>query len=183
MATRRPRNGGRAARHRARVGAPAPMPPPLELPFYEVLDEEGVERIHDVSMRILEPIGIDFRDDEAIDYWKAARAGIDGYRVRIDRALLMELVAKAPETFTLTARNLERSVPMGGRHMVFVPTYGSPFLLDFEDRRRYGTRDDLHAFYKLGKARRELGYKPQVRIAEGRQRYLAWTADNYTGKR
>ena len=151
MTTRRTRNSGRAARHRARVGAPAPMLPPLELalPFYEVLDEEGVERIHDASMWILEEVGIDFRDDEAIGYWKAARADIDGYRVRIDRALLMELVAKAPETFTLAARNPERSVPIGGRHMVFVPTYGSPFVLDFDDRRRYGTLDDLHAFHKL----------------------------------
>ena len=151
MTARRTRNSGRAARHRARVGAPAPMLPPLELalPFYEVLDEEGVERIHDASMRILEQVGIDFRDDEAIDYWKAARADVDGYRVRIDRALLMELVAKAPETFTLAARNPQRSVPIGGRHMVFVPTYGSPFVLDFDDRRRYGTLDDLHAFHKL----------------------------------
>ena len=151
MTNRRTRAGGRAVRHRARVGAPAPMLPPLDLalPYYEVLEEEGVERIHDASMRILEEVGIDFRDDEAIAYWKAARADVDGYRVRIDRALLMELVAKAPETFTFTARNPERSVPVGGRSMVFVPTYGSPFVLDFDNRRRYSTLDDLHAFHKL----------------------------------
>ena len=85
------------------------LPLELRLPYYEVLDEER----------------IDFRDDEAIAYWKETRAGVDGYRVRIDRALLMELVAKAPESFTLVARNPERSVPIGGRSMVFVPTYGS----------------------------------------------------------
>ena len=61
----------------------------------------------------------------------------------------MELVAKAPETFTLTARNPERSVPIGGRTMVFVPTYGSPFVLDFDNRRRYSALDDLHQFHKL----------------------------------
>ena len=56
MTARRSGSSGRAARHRARVGAPAPMLPPLKLalPYYEVLDEEGVERIHDDSMRILE---------------------------------------------------------------------------------------------------------------------------------
>ena len=72
------------------------MLPPLDLalPYYEMLDEEGVERIHDASMRILEEIGIDFRDDEAIAYWKDARADVEGYRVRIDRASLMDLVAK-----------------------------------------------------------------------------------------
>ncbi|NKC14140.1 MAG: NAD-dependent epimerase/dehydratase family protein [Gammaproteobacteria bacterium] len=36
---------------------------------------------------------------------------------------------------------------------------------------------------ELGKARRELGYKPEVRIEEGVKRYLAWAAENYTGKR
>ena len=151
MSGGRTRNRGRAARHRERVGAPAPMLPPLELrlPYYEVLDEEDVERIHDASMRILEEIGIDFRDDEAIAYWKATRADVEGYRVRIDRALLMELVAKAPESFTLAARNPERSVPIGGRNMVFVPTYGSPFVLDFDNRRRYSTLEDLQAFHKL----------------------------------
>ncbi|MCY4467679.1 MAG: trimethylamine methyltransferase family protein, partial [Thiotrichales bacterium] len=151
MTTRRIRAGGRAVRHRVRVGAQAPMLPPLELalPYYEVLDQEAIERIHDASMRILEEVGIDFRDDEAIAYWKGARADVDGYRVRIDRALLMELIAKAPETFPLAARNPERSVPVGGRSMVFVPTYGSPFVLDFDNRRRYSTLEDLHAFHKL----------------------------------
>ena len=151
MTTRRTRDSGRTARHRARVGVRPPMLAPLELalPWYEVLDEEGVERIHDASMRILEEVGIEFRDDESIACWKEAGADVDGYRVRIDRAQLMELVAMAPETFTLTARNPERSVPIGGRHMVFVPTYGSPFVLGFDNQRRYGTLDDLQAFHKL----------------------------------
>ena len=151
MTNRRTRAGGCAVRHRAHVGAPAPMLPPLDLalPYYEVLDDERIERIHDASMRILEEVGIDFRDDEAIAYWNEARADVDGYRVRIDRALLMELVAKAPERFTLVARNPERSVPIGGRSMVFVPTYGSPFVLDFDNTRRYSTLEDLHVFHKL----------------------------------
>ena len=38
-----------------------------------MLDEEGVECIHDASMRILEEVGIDFRDDEALREYIAAR--------------------------------------------------------------------------------------------------------------
>ena len=61
---------------RRRAGADA-----AATPYYEVLDDERIERIHDASMRIIEEVGIDFRDDEAIAYWKEARAEVDGFRV------------------------------------------------------------------------------------------------------
>ncbi len=148
---KRAEKGGRSARHRARLDTPVAMLPPLELalPRYEPLDEVGVEKLHDASMRILEEIGIDFRDPEALEYWRQARADIKGNRVRIDRDLLLELVSFAPERFVLSARNPERDVPIGGRSMAFVPTYGSPFVLDFDNQRRYGTLDDLQAFHRL----------------------------------
>ncbi|MBF2759415.1 MAG: trimethylamine methyltransferase family protein [Ectothiorhodospiraceae bacterium AqS1] len=147
----RTEKGGRSARRRARLEAPVEMLPPLEiaLPLYEPLNEEEVEGLHEASMRILEEIGIDFRDPEALEYWRQARADIDGNRVRIDRGLLMELISLAPERFVLSARNPERDVPIGGRSMAFVPTYGSPFVLDFDNQRRYSTLEDLQAFHRL----------------------------------
>ena len=145
------RRGGRAARRKLRTQAPLVMAPTLvvDVPLYEILDENGVEAIHDASMTILEGIGIDFRDDEAIALWKQAGADVDGQRVRLDRALVMELVAKAPESVTMHARNPERTVEVGGRNMVFAPTYGSPFVLDLENQRRYSTLEDLYNFYRL----------------------------------
>ena len=100
-------------------------------------------------MRILEEIGIDFREDEALARWREAGAQVDGQRVRIPRDLLMGLVTKAPERFTLHARNPERSVEIGGDDMVFGPTYGSPFVRGFDGERRYGTLEDLNNFHKL----------------------------------
>jgi trimethylamine--corrinoid protein Co-methyltransferase len=61
----------------------------------------------------------------------------------------MSLVSKAPEEFTLHARNPDRSVRIGGRHAVFVPSNGSPYVLDLEDRRRSATLADLDDFNKL----------------------------------
>ena len=84
-------------------------------------------------MRFLEEVGIDFRDDEAIAYWKAARADVDGYRVRIDRALLMELVAKAPERFTFTARRYPGSskiVLRAGCPLALARRLDRPFFFD-----------------------------------------------------
>ena len=128
MAERHARGKARAARRKARLEAPIVMLPTLErnIPLYEVLDEEGVELIHDASMRILEEVGIDFRDPEALDYWQAAGAEVKEQCVHIPREMLLDLVAKTPEEFTLHGRNPERTVKIGGRHMVFVPTYGNP---------------------------------------------------------
>ena len=145
------RRGGRAARRKARLATPVVSLPTLvrNIPLYEVLDAEGVELIHEESMKILEEAGIDFRDAEALEYWKQAGADIDGQLVRIPRELLLGLAARAPEEFTLHARNPERNVRIGGRNTVFVPTYGSPYVLDRDNVRRYSTLADLQEFHKL----------------------------------
>ncbi len=47
------------------------------------------------------------------------------------------------------ARNPERSTEIGGAKVAFSPTYGSPFVYDFNNERRYGTLADLHQFHQL----------------------------------
>ncbi len=81
--------------------------------------------------------------------WKEAGADVKGYRVRIDRALLMELVSKVPSEFTQHARNPERTVTIGGKNSVFVPMYGAPYVRDLDNERRYGPLEDLNNFHKL----------------------------------
>jgi trimethylamine--corrinoid protein Co-methyltransferase len=151
MAREEGRRGGRVSRRKLRTAKPIVVIPALvrEIPVYEVLSKEGEELIHDASMKILEEVGIDFRDTEAIELWRGAGAEIDGERVRIPRELLMAELAKAPETITMHGRNPARTVDVGGRSMIFVPTYGSPFVLDFDGERRYGTLEDLNNFHKL----------------------------------
>lgn len=120
-----------------------------QIPLYEVLNAEGLEMIHDASCDILEQIGIDFRDAESLALWKDAGADVRGERVHIPRQLLMSLIDKVPERFTLSARNAERSVEVGGDQTIFLPTYGSPFVRMEDGVRRYGTMEDLHSFHKL----------------------------------
>ena len=145
------RRGGRRARREQRLAAPLVSLPTLtrNIPVYEVLDHEGVELIHEASMGILEEVGIDFRDAEALALWKEAGAQVADERVRIDRNLVMALVATTPEEITLAGRNPARTVRLGGRNTVFAPTYGSPYVLDLEGQRRYSTLADLEAFHKL----------------------------------
>ena len=111
------RRGGREARRAVRHSVAVRSLPALQrrLPLYEVLTPEQLDRIHDTAMRVLEEIGIDFREDEALAIWAQGRCRAStAQRVRIPRELLMGLVAKAPERFTLHARDPAKSVEIGG---------------------------------------------------------------------
>ena len=121
-----------------------------KLPPFNILDDEGLEAIHDTSMRLLETVGIEFRGDpETLELWRNAGATVIGDNVKIDRALAMELVDKAPETFVQRARNPERSVRFGKNHMVFAPVFASPNIWDLEGNRREARLTDFHDFLKL----------------------------------
>jgi trimethylamine--corrinoid protein Co-methyltransferase len=145
------RAGGRAARRALRAARDVRMLPGLTrgIPVTEVMDGSQVERIHDASMDILENVGVQFRDPIAIDDWKRAGAAVEGDRVRLDRGLVLELIATIPEQFTYLARNPANNVELGGRHSVFVPMTGAPYLRDLDDVRRSPTLDDLAMFHKL----------------------------------
>ena len=145
------RKGGRSARRAARVHAPIIHQPALirNVPVYEVANAEGVEQIHDLAMRIVERIGVDFRDAESLDIWKKTDAEIQGERVRVSRDTLMALVDRAPSEYVHHARNPERTVTVGGRSMVVSPSYGPPYIYDLAGKRRTATLEDLHNLQKL----------------------------------
>jgi len=73
---------GREARRQARTSFQVRWLSPLKrkLPLYEVLDEEQLERLHDAAMRIVEDLGIEFRDDGALALWKQAGADVKDQR-------------------------------------------------------------------------------------------------------
>ncbi|MDA7965554.1 trimethylamine methyltransferase family protein [Ruegeria sp.] len=146
----RRRGGGRASRREARLLPPIIHRPTLrrEIPVYELLDAEGVELIHETAMTIVEEIGVDFLDDDAIKLWKAAGAQVKGHKVFIPRELLMELIGKAPSEFTLHARDPEKSVQIGERNMIFAPQ-GGAFIHDLDGVRRRVVKDDLPTIVKL----------------------------------
>ncbi len=149
--------GDRRTRRRTRAEAAHPL---ADKPFrqtrnpfapLEPLSAEQLHQIDDASLRILEEIGIDFLDDEALDLWAAAGAAVDraAQHVRIDRGLLRELVGRAPSSFVLRARNPARSLTLGGDAINFATVGGAPFYSDLECGRRPGTLADFHRMVKL----------------------------------
>ena len=121
------------------------------IPLYEVLSEQGLQQIEDNTDKILEEIGIDFSGDpEALRLWKDAGAEVKGERVRFPRGLCRSLIQKtAPAQFTQHARNSARNVEIGGNNTVLAPAYGSPFIRNLDEGRRYATIEDFRNFVKL----------------------------------
>ncbi|HSK52753.1 MAG TPA: trimethylamine methyltransferase family protein [Clostridia bacterium] len=117
----------------------------------EILDEEGIETIHRATLRILEEIGVEVLGDRAIDVFARAGAAIDRAtrRVRLDGALVEELVAKAPSVFSLHARNPARNVTLGGANLVFCAVGGPAFVTDLDRGRRAGTYADFVDYVRL----------------------------------
>ena len=140
---RRPRQTGPAE-----VAAPAYVT--RRIPYYAMLDDDALARIEAQADRLLEQVGLEYRDDPAaLQRWRTAGADVQGTRVRAAPELIRRLLASAPAEFMQHARNAARSVRIGGRHQVFAPVYGSPFVRDLEGGRRYGSLVDFHNLVKL----------------------------------
>ena len=152
----RPVRGGRQARRKIRTAGNEGLSRPYivrQIPTYDLLSEENLERIEATADRILAEIGIEFRDDPvALDHWRRAGASVAGALVRFEPGMLREILRTAPSEFTQHARNPENSVRIGGRNVVFAPSYGSPFVMDLDNGRRYGTIEDFRNFVKLAQS-------------------------------
>ncbi len=149
----RRRSGGHAGRQAARLHAHVERVPFLtrKLAPFEVLDEEGLSLIEHNADTILEEVGVDFRGDEdALRLLAAGGADVQGVRVRFPRGMCRSIIqASAPRIFTQYARNHANDVQIGGMATVFAPNYGSPFVRDLDNGRRYGTIEDFRNFVKL----------------------------------
>src|SRR5450759_3226838 len=147
------RPSGRDAKRASRAARAASSIPYItrNIPYYEVLSEEGLALLEANADTILEEIGIDFRDDpEALEIWKAAGADVKGERVHFARGMCRSIVQRsAPRQFTQHARNPARSVVIGGKNTVFAPAYGSPFVRNLDEGRRYARIEDFRNFVKL----------------------------------
>ena len=152
--THRSRRGaGREAKRAARLAHAVDIIPFItrKIPYYEVLNEEGLALIEQNADAILEEVGIDIKgDEEVLQLWRNAGADVQGERVHFPRGMCRSLIQKtAPREYVQHARNPARSVTIGGKNTVFAPNYGSPFVRDLDKGRRYGTIEDFRNFVKL----------------------------------
>ncbi len=149
--------GGRAARGRRRQraeGPTGPLQPAWRQPRramepVRAVSEDQLEAIVAAAKRVLRETGMDFLHPTARELWSAAGAEVQGNRVHLDPELVDGLVASAPETFTLHARNSEHDVRIGGDSVAFAAVASAPYVGDSAGGRREGNRADFENLLRL----------------------------------
>ncbi|MDX1575396.1 MAG: trimethylamine methyltransferase family protein, partial [Kiloniellales bacterium] len=150
--------GRRGSRVRGREKAAFVQLPRRQLtspyPPMEIVSPDQIEAIHDASMTVLEEIGMNFLLPEAREILRQAGADVEsgGSRVRFDRALVAEAVAKAPALVRTRARNPDNDLAFGASHINFAPVGGPPNFSDLDGGRRPGTLADLKNFMRLAQS-------------------------------
>lgn len=130
---------------------PAPAFLKRSVPPYEILSEEGLQRIEDEADRLLVEIGIQFRGNPAtLKCFKDVGAHVNGELVKFEPGMCRKIIQEsAPSSFTQLARSADKSVLIGNNAMVFTPLYGAPFVRGLDIERRYATIEDFNNFVKL----------------------------------
>ena len=148
------RSGGRRSKAGRGGGGIAQLPWQEVLNTYQpmqLLDEERIEVLHRNSMRILSELGIRVLSEKAMDIFEAAGAIVDreNMTIRIDESLVNAALATVPSRFTLTSRNPEKRLNIGGNAMAFGLVAGPPNVHDRINGRRAGNLKDYQNFTRL----------------------------------
>lgn len=114
-----------------------------------ILDDDGVQTIHDASMRVLEELGIEVWSAEARQLFADAGAIVDGEIVWVGRDIIDEALKTAPSSFTLTSRNVDKQLDIGGNRMAFGLVAGPPAIHDEINGRRPSNMADYENFIRL----------------------------------
>ncbi len=157
QAVRRRRRGGGHAGNRRVTDTAAIRQMPWRLPVNidrptEPLTEDGIAATHDGAMQVLEEIGIEFLNDEALEIFRRAGAIVTETNVRMDRDFVMEMVGRAPPSFTMTPRNPDRKLVMGERHILFGNVSSPPNYWSLDTGKLPGTRQHCRELLILTQA-------------------------------
>jgi len=124
----------------------------------DLLTPDEVERIRGAALAILERTGIATSSERLLRLMAEHGQRIDGRRIRLDPAFVLERVALAPRRVTLAGRRPERDLVLDGSRGYLSPDGCAPQLLDPETgRRRASTKEDLGTLTRLADALPEIG--------------------------
>ncbi len=116
----------------------------------EPIDQSGVESIHNVAMRILKDIGIEFLNSKALEVFRKAGCIVKDQNVRMDEDFVMEKISLAPSTWTITPRNHSRQLIVGENVLLFGNVSSPPNYWDYALRKKVpGTREQCQNLLKL----------------------------------
>ncbi len=124
---------------------------PLSGRTAHVLTSSEIENIHAATLRVLEEVGVEFQDPEALALFrKNAGASVDGSRVRFTPRLIEWALEQAPAKFYLRARNPKFDLLLGDGNTYYTSAFGATFVCDSaEQQYRQATLSDLQRYLIL----------------------------------
>ncbi len=114
-----------------------------------LLSKEDFDKLHRATLEIYKDVGVAFHETEALEIFSRSGARVDGNVVFIGEDLVDKALQSAPSEFQIEARNLEKSVTLGGQNLVLAPGYGSPFMVTQDGEQREAVMEDYDNFCKL----------------------------------
>ena len=118
------------------------------------LSDDHIEAIHHASLDVISRLGVKVLSASALQHLREQGCMVDDVTeiVRMDPAFVTEMVAKAPAEFTLTPRNPDHALHIGGNTLNFGLVSGPPNVHDAVNGRRAGTLDDFKSLIKMGQS-------------------------------
>lgn len=111
------------------------------------LTQQEVEKIHEMTLSVLENDGVIMDDDDACELFRKNGARVEGKTVHIGRELVEKALKTAPSTFKIRGRN-GKFVTFGEGHKVLAPASGPLFVSRGDDHHRNLALDYLN-FQKM----------------------------------
>ncbi|MFX0107031.1 MAG: trimethylamine methyltransferase family protein [Candidatus Hodarchaeota archaeon] len=114
------------------------------------LSDEDVESIHFASLEILDKTGIDVMNEEVRESLETEGCIIDSNRVRFPVDIVETSLKKIPSSFSLSDRDGNQQMKVGGDNVIFNPGSSTSFILDSESGEiRKSNTQDLVNFVRL----------------------------------
>lgn len=149
----RPNRSGRKARHAQRAAPPATNPAaPGQLGGqYRPLSDVDCQNIYDTALRLLENLGMGEVTKRLWgDLTAAGARDLGNARLSLPRTLVEDCIDRAPKTFPLYGRDLDRTIEVGGDKVYFGTGGAAVNTLDRKTGLyRPSTLADLHDFTRL----------------------------------
>ena len=118
------------------------------------LSDDHIEAIHHASLQVISTMGVKVLSASARQHLRDQGCMVDDDTeiVRMDPQFVTDMVAKAPAEFTLTPRNPDHALHIGGNTLNFGLVSGPPNAHDAINGRRAGTIEDFKSLIKLGQS-------------------------------
>ncbi|UQZ88878.1 hypothetical protein C4J81_06580 [Deltaproteobacteria bacterium Smac51] len=114
--------------------------------------DNDLERIHDLSMRILGENGVCFQSARAQEIFKKHGFKVEGQQVFMTEKQVRAALDSAPSHFIIRGRNSARDLDLGGGDYGIPGPIGPVNVLDLDNGRRPGTLKDVENLIKIYQA-------------------------------